>query len=199
MRYCAPLSRTSRIVDPVSPTEVLQFALIILLALVVGLVIPVLLELRRTLRVVRERIDETTVRVMKSLDGIDATTGHINRFAEEIIASEKEGEGLLAATKEASDALRTLSQGLRKASSIGMAVGPAVAAFLSTLRAMNARPAERDDVDDASTEARRDAAPRDVSGTEKARAGMEPASSSSSGEASTAEVALDVSSRSSLS
>lgn len=135
-----------------SPTEVLLFAVVVLFALGIGMLIPVLLELRRTLQVVRERLDETSTRFVRSLDEVDKTAAHLNHFADELIENEKEGVGLIAASKEASEALRTLSQGLRKATSLGMAVGPAVVAFISTLREMNAvqeKDAGGNDADDA--------------------------------------------------
>ena len=135
-----------------NPIEVLLFAFVVLFALGIGVVIPVLLELRRTLQAFRDRLDQTTTRFVRSLDEIDKTTSHVNHFADQLIENEREGVGLVAASRDASEALRSLSQALRKASAIGMAVGPAVVAFLTTLREMNASAADEPRSDDDDTD-----------------------------------------------
>ncbi len=92
--------------------EIALFALVMLFALAIGAAIPALLELRLTLKTAREELQKGAARAGPLLSEIERTTA----------------------------ALQNIGNAARLASSVGHAVGPAVAAFITTWR--EARPAE---------------------------------------------------------
>jgi hypothetical protein len=87
--------------------EATFFALMVLCAVGIGAAVPALLELRRTIKVFRERFDEGADKVAPLLDQLDRTTASLQRVSH-----------LLDVT-----------------ASVSQAVAPAVAAFISTWRA----------------------------------------------------------------
>jgi hypothetical protein len=84
---------------------------VVLVAIAIGVAVPVLLELRRTLVVARLRLDEGAAKVAPLLDQLERTTAALQRV----------------------DHLLDVS------ASVGQAVGPAIAAFISTWRHMASR------------------------------------------------------------
>lgn len=86
--------------------EALLFTLVVLFALALGAAIPALLELRRTLKVAHVRFERGAERVGPLLDQLERTTVSLQR----------------------------VSHVLDVTASVGQAVGPAVAAFISAWR-----------------------------------------------------------------
>lgn len=102
--------------------ESLGIALVVLAALLVGAAIPVMVQLRGTLRTMEKGVAET-METIKRVDTIVAKVEREGRI-EEIV------DGMAAASKLVSQ----LRGSVRVASAIGAAVGPAIASAVNAFR-----------------------------------------------------------------
>ena len=108
-------------------------ALVVLAAVLVGVAIPVLVQLRGTLRAMEKTLERSGARLD---DALGATTGAAARI-EGLVARLEEGgriEQLVDGVAAASRAVGQLRDSLRVASAVGAAVGPAVAAAVHAFR-----------------------------------------------------------------
>jgi hypothetical protein len=108
-------------------TETWAAALVVLAAILVGVAIPVLVQLRATLRAAEAVLQRSGPRLDEAMA---ATTAAAGRIAAVVHRLEEGGriEGLLDGLAALSHAMIQLKDTLRVASAIGAAVGPAVAA-----------------------------------------------------------------------
>jgi ABC-type transporter Mla subunit MlaD len=117
-----------------------QTAVVVVVALVAGTLLPVLVQLSMTLRSSRAALERTSARLDRALDAVAATAERIDR------ATAGLDERRIRALMESFDALaRTVNQvrdSVRVASAVGAAVGPAVGAAVRAWRA--GRPEEGD-------------------------------------------------------
>lgn len=103
--------------------EALALVLVALLALLIGAAIPVLVQLRATLREVAGAAAQTRVAVEE-----------IRRLAAELQGSGAATRELLGSAADLAAALQRLKGSVTLASAVGAAVAPAVAAFVKTMR-----------------------------------------------------------------
>ena len=125
-----------------------QIVAVVLLAVLVGAVVPVLLQLRRTLQSAEHVLNNTGPKLDRTLDEVGEAAARINRLGKSL---EKDAEGLGVFTDAAAGLGRSLKQAqesLRVMTAVGAAVGPAIAAGLRALFApaggddARSRPAE---------------------------------------------------------
>jgi hypothetical protein len=105
----------------------------VLAAVLVGALVPVLIQLRSTLRVLETTLLRTSGRLDEALVTVAAATGKIELLTSRLI----EGGQLERLVQDVSALSRLASQVgdvVRVASAVGAAVGPAVAAGLRALR-----------------------------------------------------------------
>lgn len=110
-----------------------QLFMLVLLAVLVGAAVPVLLQLRRTLKRAEDVLDSTAPKVDRTLDEVTEAAARINRLGKTL---EKDAEGLQVFTDAAAGLGRSLKQAqasLRIMTTVGAAVGPALAAGLRSL------------------------------------------------------------------
>jgi len=110
-----------------------QIVAAVLLAVLVGAVVPVLLQLRRTLRSAESVLNSAGPRIDRTLDEVGEAAARINRLGKSL---EKDAEGLGVFTDAAAGLGRSLKQAqesLRMMTAVGAAVGPAIAAGLRAL------------------------------------------------------------------
>ena len=145
-----------------------QLFMLVLLAVLVGAALPVLLQLRRTLKRAEDVLESTGPKMDRTLDEVTEAAARINRLGKTL---ERDAEGLQVFTDAAAGLGRSLKQAqasLRIMSTVGAAIGPALAAGLRSLFASDDGdgPASRTGEDDAG-----------------ARAGVRPAGAPGDGQA----------------
>ena len=113
----------------------LGVGLLLLLAVGVGVSIPILVELKGTLKSFRRQLEATGPKLDSVASELNETLVNVRQFSCGLKGGEQGVAELLEATGEAAQALRKLTQGVQFATSIGSVVGPAVTAFVSALRA----------------------------------------------------------------
>jgi uncharacterized protein YoxC len=105
----------------------------ILLAIIVGALIPVLVQLRKTLRAAETVLSTTGPKIDKTLDEVSEAASRINQVGRSL---ERDAEGLRVFTDAAANLGKSLKQAhdtLRTVTAVGAAVGPAIAAGLRSL------------------------------------------------------------------
>ncbi len=110
-----------------------QLFTVVLLAVLVGAVVPVLMQLRRTLKSAENVLESTGPKLDRTLDEVGEAAARINRLGKSL---ERDAEGLQVFTDAAAGLGRSLKQAqesLRIMTTVGAAVGPAIAAGLRAL------------------------------------------------------------------
>ena len=110
-----------------------QIVGVVLLAILVGALVPVLIQLRRTLHSAENVLNTTGPRLDRTLDEVSEAASRINGLGRSL---EKDAEGLRVFTDAAAGLGRSLKQAqesVRLMTAVGAAVGPAIAAGLRTL------------------------------------------------------------------
>ena len=110
-----------------------QIVGVVLLAVLVGALVPVLLQLRRTLHSAENVLNTTGPKMDRTLDEVAEAASRINVLGRTL---EKDAEGLRVFTDAAAGLGRSLKQAqesLRVMTAVGAAVGPAIAAGLRSL------------------------------------------------------------------
>jgi uncharacterized protein YoxC len=110
-----------------------QIIAVVLLAVLVGAVVPVLVQLRRTLRSAEGFLDTTAPKLHRALEEGGAAAERINGLAKSL---ERDAEGLQVFPDAAAGLGRSLmraQESLRVMTAVGAAVGPAIAAGLRAL------------------------------------------------------------------
>jgi hypothetical protein len=109
------------------------FALVILLAVLAGAAIPALVQARATLRALEKALQRSGPRLDEALAATTAAAGRLDRA---VVRLEEGGrlERLVDGVAAASRAVSQLRDGVRVASAVGAAVGPAIAAAVHALR-----------------------------------------------------------------
>lgn len=110
-----------------------QVVLVVLAAVVVGSSIPVLFQLRATLRQMALRMGTTGTRLDKTLDEALATAERINRLVGGLDGGEKQLARLLVSMEQLAQVLDKVKSTVNVASAVGAAVAPAVAALVRSL------------------------------------------------------------------
>jgi hypothetical protein len=108
-------------------------ALVVLAALLVGAAIPVLVQLRATLRAMEKTLQHSGARLDQALGATTAAAGKIEAL---VVRLEEGGriEQLVDGVAAVSRMVNQMRDTLRVASAVGAAVGPAVAAAVRAFR-----------------------------------------------------------------
>jgi len=114
-------------------TESWGVALVVLTAVLVGAAIPVLVQLRSTLRAVETTLQRSGARLDEAMGATVAAAGRIDAL---VVRLESGGriEQLVDGVAAASRMVNQLRDTVRVASAVGAAVGPAVAAAVHAFR-----------------------------------------------------------------
>jgi hypothetical protein len=108
-------------------------ALVVLAAVLVGVAIPVLVQLRATLRAMEKTVQRSGARLDEALGATTAAAGRIDAL---VLRLEEGGriEQLVDGVADVSRMVSQLRDTIRVASAVGAAVGPAVAAAVRAFR-----------------------------------------------------------------
>lgn len=123
----------------------LLVTLAILAAVFVGFAVPVLLQLRATLRSAQSFLDTTGPRLDRTLDEITAAAERINRVAGEVESRIGKLSELAQEAVELGRQVRNVRSSLRRAVDVGVAFGPAL---IAALRAFFGKSNSRPEADD---------------------------------------------------
>jgi uncharacterized protein YoxC len=130
-------------------------ALVVLAAVLVGAAIPVLVQLRATLRTMEKTLQRSGARLDEALGATTAAAGKIDAL---VVRLEKGGriDQLLDGVADVSRMVNQLRDTVRVASAVGAAVGPAVAAAVRAFRedreVVAPAPLHADEIDDRAVE-----------------------------------------------
>lgn len=105
----------------------------ILLALLVGAMLPVLFQLHATLRAARKQIDRLGPKIDGTLSEVRAATQQVNQELEQM-------RSVLTTAREVADLVKQLRGSLRAAAAVGSAIGPAIVAAVHALTDEEADP-----------------------------------------------------------
>lgn len=107
-----------------------RIALVVLVAVLVGSLIPVLFQLRTTLRQVERRLRTTGRRVDRTLDEAHAAAERINHLIAGLDGGERQLATLLTSVGQLAQTLDRVRSTVNIASAVGAAVAPAVVAMV---------------------------------------------------------------------
>ena len=105
-----------------------QLVLLILMAILVGAIVPVLVQMRRTLKSAEVFIDDAGPRLRRTLDGVDQVTGRLNRIGDGAERSVSRLTPMIEALTTAADTVTRARGRFRSLWAVGAALGPALAA-----------------------------------------------------------------------
>lgn len=109
-------------------TPAAGWVLVALVAVLVGAVVPVLLQLRKTLKVAEDTLETTGRHVNQALDQLSLTLERVNSAADELDSGVKKVSSLLAALGSVGDALSKVGSTFGTVASLGSIVGGALLA-----------------------------------------------------------------------
>lgn len=101
-----------------------------LLALLVGVAVPALLQLRRTLAVTERTLESTGRKLDRVLDELTGTLDRVNRAAEGLERGAHRAASLLEALGEIGDAVAKIKSSLGVVAAVGASVGPVLVAAI---------------------------------------------------------------------
>jgi uncharacterized protein YoxC len=111
-----------------SAIEIFVAAAVILLAVLVGVAVPPLLQLRSTLKSMAAFLDETRPRLQAALDQATEAAGRVNRAAAGIEEGVERIRGVFDTIASIGETIETARETLRKTAAVLSAIGPALAA-----------------------------------------------------------------------
>jgi ABC-type transporter Mla subunit MlaD len=112
----------------VGVNQVFVVAAVILLAVLVGTAVPLLLQLRSTLKSLAAFLDETRPKLVAALDQVTEATGRIGQAAAGVEEGMGKIRGMLDTVAAIGDTLASARETLRKSTAVVSAIGPALAA-----------------------------------------------------------------------
>ncbi len=132
MRHVKPIRGSSRLRVLQCPANMEAAALIalVLLGLLVGVTIPVLVQLRATLRSTQSLLERTGPRLERALDDVSSAASRANRAAAEVEGGIQNCRVLFDAASDLAQSVGRMRESIHTAAAVGSAVGPALAAAL---------------------------------------------------------------------
>jgi uncharacterized protein YoxC len=109
-------------------TPAAGWVLVALVAVLVGAAVPVLLQLRRTLKTAEDTLEVTSRHLNEALDQLSITLERVNRAAAELESGVTRVSSLLSALGGIGDALSRVRQTVGTVASLGSIVGGALLA-----------------------------------------------------------------------
>jgi uncharacterized protein YoxC len=124
-------------------TAAAGWVLVALVGVLVAVAIPVLLQLRKTLKTTEKTLEVTGRHLNDALDQLSVTLERVNRAADEMEGGVKRVSSLLAALGGIGDALSRVRQTVGTVASLGSIVGGALLAAFGLRSRDGGREAER--------------------------------------------------------
>jgi uncharacterized protein YoxC len=135
-------------------TPAAGWVLVALAAVLVGVAVPVLLQLRKTLERAEDTLESTGRHLNDALDQLSITLERVNRASEELEGGLTRVKSLLTALGGIGDALGKVRSTLGTVASFGSILGGALLAAFSRRAHDEDKPVERRDASEAEEQAR---------------------------------------------
>ena len=119
-----------------------NIALLILGSVLVGALLPLLVQLRATLRSAQSLLDESRPRVAKTLDELLLATRDVRGLVADANAARPQAAAFLEIIAGLTETLNQVQASVRTASVVGAAVAPAIAAAIQAFRTIRAEDAQ---------------------------------------------------------
>jgi len=126
-------------------TPAAGWVLVALAAVLVGVAVPVLLQLHKTLKRAEDTLESTGRHLNEALDHLAVTLERVNRASEELERGMNRVSSLLAALGGIGDALGKVRSSLGTVASLGSILGGALLAAVSRRSRDNDQEADRQD------------------------------------------------------
>jgi uncharacterized protein YoxC len=107
-----------------------QIVLVVLIAVLVGTSIPVLVQLRATLRQAEQSLRTTGERVDRTLDEAQIAAERLNRLLSGLDGGEKQLAGLLTSIGQLAKSVDRVKSTVNVAAAVGAAIAPSVVAMV---------------------------------------------------------------------
>lgn len=114
--------------------ETLLVAVVVLFALLVGALLPVLMSVRSFLRRTERAVGSLERLAGETLERTNTILGRVDHLAREVEAGSPGLRNVVAVVNDLSETLMRTEKSLRLFLAVGASVGPAVAAFVRTMR-----------------------------------------------------------------
>jgi len=105
----------------------LEVTVVVLMAVLVGVAVPALLQLRRTLRTAETFLETTSAHLNRALDEASEASAQVRLAAGRVESGAAEIQKLLGAAGSVADSLGELRESLRGILGAAAAIGPAIA------------------------------------------------------------------------
>jgi len=122
------------------PTMIIGLLALVLFAVLVGALLPALVQLRAALKESRELMARLGPQVESSLADVQDLTRRVGRSVDDLERGARQVRELLSAASELAATVGQLRASLRRATAIGVAVGPALAAALRAFMERDGNP-----------------------------------------------------------
>lgn len=121
-----------------------QLALVILVAIMVGVLIPALVRLNGVLGSIDRVIKANERDLRHTLQEIDSIASHVNRLGSVVESNSKQIKSFFESLESIGDTLQRARTVMRTASVVGAAVGPALASAIRVKHEMDAAASARE-------------------------------------------------------
>ncbi len=131
------------------PTLFVLVIVAVLLAVLVGLTVPVLVQLQATLKTARAWIERIGPKMDRSLTELEEVTKRVNRTSAGLEQSTKRAQVLLDVAGNLGQTLQKINHSMVATAAIGAALGPAILAAIKAFmeRSAHAAPSPEQDSD----------------------------------------------------
>lgn len=114
--------------------DVFELAILLILTLLLGALMPVLFEVGRVARMARQRLEDTGPKLDRLVDDAQVSAKELKVVARALSSKESDLVRIRQSVTKAVDAFEKVEKGLRTGSAIGAAIAPAINAFLSSMQ-----------------------------------------------------------------
>ena len=121
--------------------QVWSVVIAVLVAVLAGALLPLIFQLRATLRSVQVALDSASPKLNRSLDELGVVTHEAQIIVTALKDGIPQGRAFVDAAAGLTETMTQLQASVRTATAVGAAVGPAVAAAFQAFRAIRAQDA----------------------------------------------------------
>ena len=125
--------------DPMSAAVI---ALLVLVSVLAGALLPLILQARTTLRSVQAVLDEGRPKLLQTLDELSQAAHQVKAVAADVEEAAPQITAFLDTLGEVRETIEQVQGTVRSASTVAAAIGPAVAAAVQAFRAIRAEERE---------------------------------------------------------
>lgn len=114
--------------------DVFELAILLILTLLLGVLIPVLFEIGRTARLARRRLEDTGPKVDRLIEDAQVSARELKIVTRALSTREGDLVRIRESVTRAAETFEKVEKGLRTGSAIGAAIAPALTAFIASMQ-----------------------------------------------------------------